>query len=202
MVLTHSRAFWNIFSQGEAIWFFFNLSGIHGHCHVRNVLSGWGMRARCLPSGEHRPAIPFAEPFGLKGYFKVTSLLSSIYRIGASFSFSWGERERLLPFAHKCYRRGACGLCFPSLEGRGLRGGFLEVTVREKYDSFFNIIAVLLLWNNNPYNSLPEKMASCSIWRDVLRHVRMFRPRRSVALHQLLQWWELMGYGCAIFKIF
>ena len=31
-------------------------------------LSGWGMSARCRPSGEHRAAMPPGEPFGLAGY--------------------------------------------------------------------------------------------------------------------------------------
>ncbi len=65
----HSRAFWNIFSQGEAWPGMAALisSGIHPHCQLRKVRSGWGMMARCLPSREQRLAIPRTEPFGLAG---------------------------------------------------------------------------------------------------------------------------------------
>jgi hypothetical protein len=42
-------------------------SGIHPHCQLRKVRSGWGMMARCLPSREQRLAIPRTEPFGLAG---------------------------------------------------------------------------------------------------------------------------------------
>ena len=31
------------------------------------------MRAKCLPSGEHSPAMPSGEPLGLKGYCWVIS---------------------------------------------------------------------------------------------------------------------------------
>lgn len=62
----HCRAFWNILSQGETGEFFIS-SGIHAHCQGRMVLSGWGIMARCLPSGLHRAVIPWGDPLGLKG---------------------------------------------------------------------------------------------------------------------------------------
>jgi hypothetical protein len=39
--------------------------------------------ARCRPSAEHRAAMPFADPFGVKEYFIVTFRLSLTYRTGA-----------------------------------------------------------------------------------------------------------------------
>src|SRR5512139_2311838 len=80
----HSLAFRNIRSHGDAFKVFFHSSGIQGHCHVRNVRSGWGMIARWRPSGEHIAAIALADPFGLKGYCIVGSRRSSTYRTGAS----------------------------------------------------------------------------------------------------------------------
>ena len=63
----HSRAFWNILSQGEAARDLFRSSGIQPHCQVSTERSGCGIMARWRPSGEQRPAMPAGEPLGLKG---------------------------------------------------------------------------------------------------------------------------------------
>lgn len=39
--------------------------------------------AKCLPSGEHRDAVPSGEPFGLNGYVSVGLPDGSQYLIGA-----------------------------------------------------------------------------------------------------------------------
>jgi len=61
----HSLAFWNIRSHGEALRPDFQPSVIHAHCHSKKVLSGWGIIARCLPSGELKAVNPDGEPLGL-----------------------------------------------------------------------------------------------------------------------------------------
>ncbi|KAK4776495.1 hypothetical protein SAY86_005183 [Trapa natans] len=41
--------------------------GYQGNCHIIKHRSGWGIMARCLPSGEQIAAIPKGDPFRLNG---------------------------------------------------------------------------------------------------------------------------------------
>ena len=74
-------AFWNSFSQGLGpsgckLWF---CLGYQGFCHIRKHLSGCGIMAKCLPSGEQSAAMPDGDPLGLKGYCSVTFCSESQY---------------------------------------------------------------------------------------------------------------------------
>lgn len=55
-------------------------------CHLRKHLSGWGMRARCLPLGEHSAAMPCGDPLGLQGYAIVGSFRSPAVQLQGSVS--------------------------------------------------------------------------------------------------------------------